>query len=397
MTIAKRGVIQGYWEENMDLYLDFDNSSKRRRRNSRRRRRRNSKKPFIIVAVMVLIVIVAAGAFFGVQYIQKKEQEAKIRKQQKQTVTVMFPEGYSVDMMAKRLEDKGIFKASDFIAAVKNTDQYKNSWIKEIPNTNGMKYRLEGFLYPDTYNIYKNSKPSDLVQKMLDNYEKKYNQLSQGYKGKHSRFELTVMASIIEREAKVEKERPVIAGVIENRLKKKMKLQMCPTVLYVTTNGLYNAEKVYYRNLKVKSPYNTYQNKGLPVGAICNPGSSALKAAMNPQKTDYLYYVAKGDSEGTHIFSKTYKQHEDARIIKDKKKKKTSKASNSKKQNKTKDSKASSTKKNATTTAKKAGTKKSKSTASTVKTSQKTKKTEKKKNSKSTKTKKEGKNKKTKN
>ena len=224
----------------------------------------------------------------------------------------MIPEGYSVDMMAKRLEDQGVFKADDFIKAVKNTDQYKNAFIKDIPSKKGTKYKLEGYLYPDTYKIYKSSKPKDLIQKMLDNFESKYQASAKSYKGKHSMAEIMTIASMIEREAKVESERPVIAGVIENRLKSKMRLQIDPTVLYTTTNGLYNVKKVYYKDLKVKTVYNTYVIKGLPAGPICNPGESAIKAAMNPKKHKYLYYRTDGSKKGTHVFTETFNEHKNA-------------------------------------------------------------------------------------
>lgn len=292
----------------MDLYLDYDKNSKRRRWGKKR-----SRLPWIIA--VLLIVLAVAGGIFGIRYKRKKEEEARRLAAQKQTVTVMFPEGYSIDMMAKRLEDQKIFKAEDFLKAVQDETKYDQPWVRKIPKIKGAKYRLEGFLYPDTYNIYKNAKPEDLVSKMLDNFELKYKEIKKSYKGKKSMRELVTIASIIEREASVEKERPMVAGVVENRLAKKMKLQMCPTVLYVTTKGMYNANKVYYRDLKVDSPYNTYENYGLPVGPICNPGSSALRAAMNPKKHDYLFYHTDGSGKDTHIFTKTYEEHRDTRII----------------------------------------------------------------------------------
>ena len=293
----------------MDLYLDFDNNSRRGRR---RRRRNRSRKPLIAVIILIVIVLIAGGIVGGRKYMAyRKAQQEKARKlaEARKIVTVMIPEGYSIDMMAKRLEEQGVFKADEFLAAVKNTDQYKNKFIKEIPSKKGTKYRLEGYLYPDTYKIYKSSKPKDLIQKMLDNFDKKYSTLSKEYKGKHSMTEIITIASMIEREAKVESERPVIAGVIENRLAKKMKLQIDPTVLYTTTNGLYNAKKVYYKDLKTKTAYNTYVIKGLPAGPICNPADTAIKAAMNPKKHDYLYYRTDGSKNGTHIFTKTFNEH----------------------------------------------------------------------------------------
>lgn len=298
----------------MDLYLDYDNHS-RRRKQRRRRRNQRSRKPLFFGIFVLLVVLIAGGIYFGRRYVAyRQEQAEKARKlaEAKKTVTVMFPEGYSIDMMAKRLEEQKVFTAKEFLAAVKAVDQYENSWIKEIPVKRGMKYQLEGYLYPDTYNIYKSSEPKELIQKMLDNFETKYNEVKKGYKGKRSMQELITMASMIEREAKVEKERPKIAGVIENRLAKKMKLQIDPTVLYTTTDGLYDAKKVYYKDLKTKSPYNTYVNQGLPLGPICNPAMSAVSAAMHPTKHEYLYYRTDNTEKGTHVFTKTFNEHKSA-------------------------------------------------------------------------------------
>lgn len=298
----------------MDLYLDYDNHS-RRRKQRRRRRNQRSRKPLFFGIFVLLVVLIAGGIYFGRRYVAyRQEQAEKARKlaEAKKTVTVMFPEGYSIDMMAKRLEEQKVFTAKEFLAAVKAVDQYENSWIKEIPVKKGMKYQLEGYLYPDTYNIYKSSEPKELIQKMLDNFETKYNEVKKGYKGKRSMQELITIASMIEREAKVEKERPKIAGVIENRLAKKMKLQIDPTVLYTTTDGLYDAKKVYYKDLKTKSPYNTYVNQGLPLGPICNPAMSAVSAAMHPTKHEYLYYRTDNTEKGTHVFTKTFNEHKSA-------------------------------------------------------------------------------------
>jgi glycosyltransferase involved in cell wall biosynthesis len=111
------------------------------------------------------------------------------------------------------------------------------------------------------------------------------------------------MASIVEREAKVDSERPVIAAVFYNRLEKNMELQSCATIQYAL--GV-TKEKLYYKDLEVISPYNTYKHKGLPVGPICNPGLSTIKAAINPSKVDYLYFVLKAyNGDGSHNFAKT--------------------------------------------------------------------------------------------
>ena len=159
----------------MDLYLDFDHNSRRRRRGRRRGRRNRSRAPFVIGVIILLVVIVAGGIFAGRKYMayrQQKAEEARKLAEARRVVTVMIPEGYSIDMIAKRLEKQGVFKADEFIKAAKNTNQYKNDFIKDIDPKKGTKYKLEGYLYPDTYKIYKSSKPEDLIQKLLDNFDK---------------------------------------------------------------------------------------------------------------------------------------------------------------------------------------------------------------------------------
>ena len=290
----------------MDLYLDFDHNSRRRRRGRRRGRRNRSRAPFVIGVIILLVVIVAGGIFAGRKYMayrQQKAEEARKLAEARRVVTVMIPEGYSIDMIAKRLEKQGVFKADEFIKAAKNTDQYKNDFIKDIDPKKGTKYKLEGYLYPDTYKIYKSSKPEDLIQKMLDNFDKKYSALAKSYKGKRSMAEIMTIASMIEREASNMSERPMIAGVIENRLAAKMRLQIDPTVLYTTTNGLYNAKKVYYKDLKVKTVYNTYVIKGLPAGPICQTRRSRLRCIRRNMIT---YIIELTEAKRELIFSQKH-------------------------------------------------------------------------------------------
>ncbi|MCM8770232.1 MAG: endolytic transglycosylase MltG, partial [Candidatus Omnitrophica bacterium] len=115
---------------------------------------------------------------------------------------------------------------------------------------------------------------------------------------------VVIVASMVEKEAEVDSERPIIASVIYNRLKKRLPLQICATVEYAL--GFHKA-RLSRQDLRVKSPYNTYLHRGLPPGPICNPGKKSLQAALYPAKTNYLFFVTKGD--GTHHFSETYAEH----------------------------------------------------------------------------------------
>lgn len=240
--------------------------------------------------------------------------QAKTGGQMRETVRFTIPEGYSVEMMGARLEEQGLCTASDFYAAANRTD-YDYDFLSSIPAEAG-EYALQGFLFPDTYEIYVGAGAEDIVKKMLDGFAShlselsELNELSEGY----SVYELVTIASIVEREAKLNEERPTIAGVVYNRLNQGMKLQMCPTVLYVITEGMYNVNQVLYKDLEVDNPYNTYFYEGLPEGPICSPGATSLAAAARPESHSYLFYHTDDEAKGNHIFTETYEEHLDTRI-----------------------------------------------------------------------------------
>jgi len=169
---------------------------------------------------------------------------------------------------------------------------------------------LEGYLFPDTYIFYKGETPENVIKKMVSNL---YTVIkpSQKFKIRNMTFsahEILIIASMIEREAMIDREKPIIASVIYNRLEKNMRLQIDATVLYAL--GTYK-KTVTYKDLRFKSPYNTYRNSGLPPGPIASPGFQSIISALHPAKTDYLYYVATG--KGDHTFSKKYDEHQTAK------------------------------------------------------------------------------------
>ncbi len=232
----------------------------------------------------------------------------------RETVRLTIPEGYSVEMIGQRLEQEGLCLAEEFYAAADRLD-YEFSFLSEIPAGEG-NYALQGFLFPDTYEIYVGDGAEVIVEKMLAGFQshlsllEEKNTLSDGY----SLYELVTMASIVEREAKLAEERPTIAGVIYNRLNQQMKLQMCPTVLYVITEGRYDVNQVLYTDLEVDNPYNTYVYEGLPKGPICCPGAASLEAAAKPEHHSWLFYHTDDETVGNHIFTETYEEHLDTRI-----------------------------------------------------------------------------------
>ncbi len=229
---------------------------------------------------------------------------------QAEGITITIPEGYSVEMIAAKLQKEGICSAEEFLNAV-NQEEFSYDFLKEIPENNQINYRLQGFLYPDTYTIAKDATVHEIIDTMLARFDEQFDYAA--YKKKasdigYSVYDVMTMASMVEREAKVKSEQKTIAGVFYNRLKQNMKMEIDATTIYAMSDGMYDVKRVYYRDLEIQSPYNTYYCDGLPVGPICNPGIDAIKAAFAPEKHDYLYYHTIGD-DGEHIFTKTFDEH----------------------------------------------------------------------------------------
>lgn len=224
-----------------------------------------------------------------------------------ETVTVTFPEGYTLEQMACLLEEKGIVSSEDFITAL--GEEYDFEFIKYIPKGD-YNYALQGFLFPSTYEFYKGSKPRDVVEKLLSHFNDMYLDAADSFEGV---FDIITKASLVEKEAKLESERPIIAGVIENRTRLNMAYQIDASVLYAATEGLYNREESTFiaKNIdELDSPYNTYKYAGLPAGPICNPGITSIKAVLNPAEHSYLYYhTDTSKNDGSHIFTETFNEH----------------------------------------------------------------------------------------
>lgn len=234
-----------------------------------------------------------------------------------------IPEGYTIEMTANKLQKEGIMTAQEFLTAVTkaaDTSKYKNI----LPDKTKVFYQLQGYIYPDTYYLSKNITGDQLVAKILEEFDKKFDATRQE-KAKQlgmSVEEVLIRASMLQKETELPTEYPIIAGVIQNRLDKKMKLQFDSTAVYAITKGQYGIARVMYKDLKVDSPYNTYKYKGLPIGPICSPGLEAIDGVLNPQKNDYLYFqmdMVKND--GSNIFSKTYEEHKAASATTENKKK----------------------------------------------------------------------------
>ena len=237
---------------------------------------------------------------------EEKEVEGPIAK-------LVVPEGFTIDQIAERCEEQGICSKSDFIKAVKSITSTDFGYLAEVPSGADVRYRLEGFLFPATYDIYKDTTPDILVREMLRAFKNNYSEKLQEMAEERglTTYEVITLASILERECRVPEERKMMARVYYNRLDAEMPLQVDPTVLYPLTEGLYNKEVVTYDDLELDSPYNTYLYAGLPAGPISNPGNACIYAVLNPDDNDYYYYRLVNEEKGYHKFSETLEEHED--------------------------------------------------------------------------------------
>lgn len=223
-------------------------------------------------------------------------------------LSYIIREGWSIQQMAEYLEAEGFFPAADFVAATKNIPYNKFNWLpKNIPH-------LEGYLFPDTYKIApENTTPEAIVNQMLGQFEQialPVYQKNSNNTEKLSLHEWVTLASIVEKEAVVAEERGLISGVFNNRLEQGIRLAADPTVEYGLGIRQTKDKPLTYRQVETPSPYNTYMNTGLPPTAISSPGLASLEATLNPEDTEYLYFMARYD--GTHIFSRTAAEHEAA-------------------------------------------------------------------------------------
>lgn len=206
------------------------------------------------------------------------------------SVKVVIPEGWRHEQIAERMEANGITKAAEFsrLAVAQN---------------------LEGYLFPSTYHLKKNMMPQDVINLLKLEFDRQVRPLfSKGFAQGMDEHKTLIIASIVEREAVDDSERPLIAAVYINRYRRKMPLEADPTTQYALG---YWKKGLTLNDLKYKSPYNTYVVGGLPPGPICSPGKSSIEAALAPANFDALYFVA--DRKGKHIFNASFEEHKKAR------------------------------------------------------------------------------------
>lgn len=212
---------------------------------------------------------------------------------------VTVPEGFTNNQIAARLEALGVVSAPDFLAAVENFPP-DFDFLKSRPNNS-----LEGYLFPDTYNMSKGVTVDILVKQMLANLDRRIAPFStQIEASEYSLHEILTLASLVEKEARTDEDRKLVAGVLLNRLRIGMRLDVDATVRYLTNNW---TEPITSADLAINSPYNTRKNGGLPPGPICNPGLDAITAVLSPTSSDYFYYLH--DADGNTHYGKTLDEH----------------------------------------------------------------------------------------
>lgn len=231
---------------------------------------------------------------------------AKLQLGQDKLVEYTIPEDFRIQQIARKLAGQGMVNEERFIElATKQGAKFSFVYADQVKGGN-----LEGFLFPNTY-LIANPTEEKIIKQMLSEFENQVTQelLKDINHTKLTLHQIITLASVIEKEAQIASDQPIISSVFYNRLADGMPLQSCATVEFALyQQGIFKDDYVLsLEELKTDSPYNTYQHPGLPPGPICNPGIGAIKAALYPAKTDYYYFAAKGD--GSHAFGRTLDEH----------------------------------------------------------------------------------------
>ena len=239
---------------------------------------------------------VEAGAYELSRNLNMEQLLASLQTALPEEIYITIPEGYTIQKTAQKLDAGGVIKGSDYIAAAHA--QYDFGFLKDRPANAS----LEGFLFPDTYLVPRNATAKQLVTLQLEEFDRIWNssRKAQASARKMNALQIVTMASLIEREAKFDNDRPLVASVLYNRLSNGWPLQVDATVLYA--KGVWQAG-VTVDDRKIDSPYNTYLHTGLPPGPIANPGLKAIDAALQPANTGYFFYLS--DPQGHNHYART--------------------------------------------------------------------------------------------
>ncbi|MDY3723030.1 MAG: endolytic transglycosylase MltG [Treponema sp.] len=244
----------------------------------------------------------------GIYYVKPSMNIAQIQtllsSGQQEYIKVSIPEGLTISKIAAELEEKRICSAADFIDVCKNESFTASSRIKGLT--------CEGFLFPDTYFLTAGMSAEAVAKIMIDNFFVKIKEIpSLAQLNDADLYQTVILASIVEREYRVEVEAPLIASVFKNRLRRNIGLYSCATVEYILTEieGRPHPERILIEDTKIDNPYNTYKWAGLPPGPISNPGLVALRASSETPKTDYYFFQIVDAAAGRHVFTTNFEEH----------------------------------------------------------------------------------------
>jgi len=229
-------------------------------------------------------------------------------------VKVTIIEGLRIDQVARSVSEQLGVSAVEFEDRAKSSAAFYSEKYPYLADA--YENSLEGFLFPDTYEFTADATVDEVIERMLARFDEviKSMEVPADKLDRHGIQGLVTIASLVEREASIADERPLVASVIENRLAQSMPLQFCSTVQFLLPPERLTDLRLSDADTKIDNPFNTYINQGLPPGPICSPSKSSLAAALNPAQTDYLYFVLTG-KDGSQTFSRTYAEHEAAYAI----------------------------------------------------------------------------------
>ncbi|GAA0354613.1 endolytic transglycosylase MltG [Bacillus horti] len=265
-----------------------------------------------------------AGTYYLTQSLSPEEiiELLKEGRVHQETVRFTIAEGLTIDQISVHLENEGLANADRFKELSNQPELFEEefAFLSYLPEEReDIKYLLEGFLFPETYEIFQGADEEVIIRVMLSQFDKEFNRIVQtlntedeGWEQKLEErgltiFDMITLASIVEREAVVNDERKTIAGVFHNRLEDEWLLQSCATVQFVLGK---QRDRILYEDLAVEHPYNSYINEGLPPGPIASPGRESILATFNPENHEYYFFVTKKDGSGSHHFSRTFEEHQ---------------------------------------------------------------------------------------
>ncbi len=272
----------------------------------------------LIISIAIFVGLPLVVGLVGYQKYQAKEEAKKNTLKIKEVNVTIIP-GWTLRQVAADWVNKGFLKNEDEVYKILGKPAYKYGGIDNNAPDLSVKFSeisilkekeknasYEGFIFPDTYRVYKDAKPEDLLQKIFNNLEQKITpeMRTEIARQKKSFFEILIMASIVEKEAPDAGSMAKVADIFWRRLNMKWALQSCATVNYITGK---TTPAVSLEDMAIDSPYNTYKYRGLPPGPIANPSLTAIKAVIYPEKNDYWYFLS--DAQGNIYYSKTLEQH----------------------------------------------------------------------------------------